>query len=151
MSRPVWRWRMRAPRFAASASYGINTFTFENTRDIALHNWNAGVSLTWNLFDGFGSGSRVASLRSQVTQNDWEQNEYESTLEVTLRNATAELGGGAYRNRGSDARAGRGRGSGTGRYGRTRGRSRDALSRHGDGPGPAGKWNSRGRSTPTMR
>ncbi len=77
------------PEVRATASYGINTFTLENTYDLQLHNWNAGVSLTWNLFDGFGSGSRVASLRSQVTQNDWEQNEYESTLEVTLRNATA--------------------------------------------------------------
>lgn len=77
------------PEVRATASYGINTFTLENTYDLELHNWNAGVSLTWNLFDGFGSGSRVASLRSQVTQNDWEQNEYEATLEVTLRNATA--------------------------------------------------------------
>ena len=77
------------PEVRATASYGINTFTLENTYDLQLHNWNAGVSLTWNLFDGFGSGSRVASLRSQVTQNDWEANEYESTLEVTLRNATA--------------------------------------------------------------
>lgn len=77
------------PEIRGTASYGINTFTFENTYDLELHNWNAGVSLTWNLFDGFGSGSRVASLRSQVTQNDWEQNEYEATLEVTLRNATA--------------------------------------------------------------
>ena len=77
------------PEVRANASYGINTFTFENTYDLELHNWNAGVTLTWNLFDGFGSGSRVASLRSQRTQNDWEQNEYESTLEVTLRNATA--------------------------------------------------------------
>jgi outer membrane protein TolC len=77
------------PEIRANASYGINTFTFDNTYDLALHNWNAGVSLNWSLFDGFGSGSRVASLRSQITQNDWEQNEYESTLEVTLRNATA--------------------------------------------------------------
>ena len=77
------------PEIRASASYGINTFTLENTYDLQLHNWNAGVTLSWNIFDGFGSGSRVASLRSQVTQNDWEQNEYESTLEVTLRNATA--------------------------------------------------------------
>ena len=77
------------PEVRASASYGINTFTLENTYDLQLHNWNAGVTLTWNIFDGFGSGSRVASLRSRVTQNDWEQNEYEATLEVTLRNATA--------------------------------------------------------------
>ena len=78
------------PEVRANASYGINTFTLENSYDIQLHNWNAGVSLTWNLFDGFGSRSRVASLRSQVTQNDWEQNEYESTLEVLLRGATAD-------------------------------------------------------------
>ena len=78
------------PEVRANASYGINTFTLENTYDIQLHNWNAGVSLSWNLFDGFGTGSRVASLRSQVTQNDWEQNEYESTLEVLLRGATAD-------------------------------------------------------------
>ena len=77
------------PEVRASASYGINTFTLENTYDLQLHNWNAGVTLTWSLFDGFGSGSRVASLRSQVTQNDWEANEYEATLEVTLRNAAA--------------------------------------------------------------
>ena len=78
------------PEVRANASYGINTFTVENTYDLQLHNWNAGVTLTWNLFDGFGSRSRVASLRSQRTQNDWEQDEYESTLEVTLRNATAD-------------------------------------------------------------
>ena len=77
------------PEVRATASYGINTFTLENTYDLALHNWNAGVTLTWNLFDGFGSGSRVASLRSQATQNDWERDEYETTLEVTLRNAVA--------------------------------------------------------------
>ncbi len=77
------------PEIRANASYGINTFTLENTYDLQLHNWNAGVTLNWNLFDGFGTGSRVASLRSQMTQNDWEANEYEATLEVTLRNATA--------------------------------------------------------------
>lgn len=77
------------PEVRANASYGINTFTLENTYDLQLHNWNAGVSLNWTLFDGFGTGSRVASLRSQITQKDWEQNEYESTLEVLLRDATA--------------------------------------------------------------
>ena len=78
------------PEVRANASYGVNTFTFDNTRDLELHNWNAGVSLSWNLFDGFGSGSRVASLRSQETQNEWEQNEYETTLEVLLRAAAAD-------------------------------------------------------------
>ena len=81
------------PEIRANASYGINTFTLENTYDLQLHNWNAGVSLNWTLFDGFGTGSRVASLRSQVTQNDWEQNEYESTLEVLLRDAAANWQG----------------------------------------------------------
>ena len=77
------------PEVRANASYGINTFTLENTYDLQLHNWNAGVSLSWTLFDGFGTGSRIASLRSQITQKGWEQHEYESTLEVLLRDTTA--------------------------------------------------------------
>ncbi len=78
------------PEVRANASWGINTFTFENTYDLELHNWNAGVSLDWTLFDGLGSRSRIASLRSRQTQNEWEQNEYESTLEVLLRDATRD-------------------------------------------------------------
>ena len=81
------------PRIDGNASYGINTFTLGNTYDLELHNWNAGVSLTWNLFDGFQTSSRVASLRSQETQNEWEQNEFETTLEVLLRNAAADWNG----------------------------------------------------------
>ena len=78
------------PEVRATASYGINTFTVENTYDMDLHNWNTAVTLTWNLFDGFGTGARVASLRSQQTQNEWEESEYESTLEILLRNAAAD-------------------------------------------------------------
>lgn len=81
------------PVLQANASYGINTFTVDNTYDLELHNWNAGVTLTWNLFDGLGRRSRAASLRSQETQSEWEQNEFESTLEVLLRQASAEWNG----------------------------------------------------------
>ena len=81
------------PVLQANASYGINTFTVDNTYDLELHNWNAGVTLTWNLFDGLGRRSRAASLRSQETQSEWEQNEFESTLEVLLRQASADWDG----------------------------------------------------------
>ena len=81
------------PVLRANASYGINTFTVENTYDLDLHNWNAGVTLTWNLFDGLGRRSRAASLRSQETQSEWEQNEFESTLEVFLHQAAANWNG----------------------------------------------------------
>lgn len=81
------------PVVRANASYGINTFTVENTYDLDLHNWNAGVTLTWNLFDGLGRRSRAASLRSQETQSEWEQNEFESTLEVLLHQASANWNG----------------------------------------------------------
>lgn len=81
------------PVLRANASYGINTFTVENTYDLELHNWNAGVTLTWSLFDGLGRRSRAASLRSQETQSEWEQNEFESTLEVLLRQASADWNG----------------------------------------------------------
>lgn len=81
------------PVVRANASYGINTFTLENTYDFGLHNWNAGVTLTWSLFDGLGVGSRLESLRSQETQAEWEQVEFESTLEVRLRGASANWSG----------------------------------------------------------
>ena len=81
------------PVLQANASYGINTFTVDNTYDLELHNWNAGVTLTWSLFDGLGRRSRAASLRSQETQSEWEQNEFESTLEVLLRQASADWNG----------------------------------------------------------
>lgn len=81
------------PVVRANASYGINTFTPENTYDFSLHNWNAGVTLTWSLFDGLGTGSRLQSLRSQETQAEWEQVEFESTLEVLLRQASANWNG----------------------------------------------------------
>lgn len=81
------------PVVRANASYGINTFTLENTYDFGLHNWNAGVTLTWSLFDGLGTGSRLESLRSQETQAEWEQVEFESTLEVLLRRASADWSG----------------------------------------------------------
>lgn len=84
------------PEVRGNASYGINTFTFENTYDLELHNWNAGVSVSWRLFDGFDTGARVAGLRSQETQNEWEQHEYESTLEVLLRSALADWQGALH-------------------------------------------------------
>ena len=136
------------PEVRATASYGINTFTLENTYDLQLHNWNAGVSLTWNLFDGFGSGSRVASLRSQVTQNDWEQNEYESTLEGDAPERHRQLAGGADRDRGGHARPRRGHGGGTGRRGRTHRRRRDGLPGHGRPCRPAATSSSKRPVTP---
>ncbi len=78
------------PEVQATASYGINTFTPSNTYDLQLHNWNAGVSVTWNLFDGFGTRATLARYDSQRTQTAWQQNEFESTLEVLLRNAAAD-------------------------------------------------------------
>ena len=81
------------PVVRANASYGINTFTPENTYDFSLHNWNAGVTLTWSLFDGLGTGSRLESLRSQETQAEWEQVEFESSLEIRLRLASADWNG----------------------------------------------------------
>lgn len=77
------------PELLANASYGISTFAVDNTWDLSLHNWNAGVVLNWNLFDGFGTRNRVAGLRSRETQSEWEQTQYESLLEVELRAAAA--------------------------------------------------------------
>lgn len=81
------------PEIAANASYGVSTFAVENTWDMSLHNWNAGVSLNWTLFDGFETRNRIAGLRSRETQSEWEQSEFESLLEVELRAAAASWRG----------------------------------------------------------
>ena len=77
------------PEISANASYGVSTFAVENTWDMSLHNWNAGVFLNWTLFDGFGTRNRIAGIRSRETQSEWEQSEFESLLEVEIRAATA--------------------------------------------------------------
>ncbi len=73
------------PEVQANASFGINSFTVGNTTEFHRRNWNVGVTVNWTLFDGLGTRAQVAGLRSQRTRNEWEQAQYESTLEVQLR------------------------------------------------------------------
>ncbi len=73
------------PEIKGNASFGINSFAIGNTTEFHRRNWVVGASVNWTLFDGLGTRAQVAALQSQRTRNEWEQLEYESTLEVLLR------------------------------------------------------------------
>ena len=113
-----------------------------------LHNWNTAVTLTWNLFDGFGTGARVASLRSQQTQNEWEESEYESTLEILLRNAAADWQAALNAIEEAILAPRRGRRGRAGRRRRGSMRAPPPRSSSGGRPRPAARWNWKRRGTP---
>lgn len=75
------------PEIRANASYGINTFAAENATDLSLRTWNVGVSFDWTLFDGFRTSSQVAALRSQVTQNEHDEQSFRNQLAVELEDS----------------------------------------------------------------
>ncbi len=73
------------PEVSGNASFGVSTFALGNTTEIDRRNWTVGVRLNWTLFDGLRTPSRLAALRSQQTRSEWDQSEYEATVEVLLR------------------------------------------------------------------
>lgn len=75
------------PQIRANAAYGINTFADENFTDLGLRTWAVGVSLDWKLFDGFRTRSQVGALRSQITQNDYDEQAFRNELSVRLKEA----------------------------------------------------------------
>jgi HAE1 family hydrophobic/amphiphilic exporter-1 len=76
------------PEVNATFSFGINTFNFDNLRDWSLHTWTAGVRLDWTLFDGLRTNAEVKALRSQVSQNRFEEGSFRSELSMELERTT---------------------------------------------------------------
>jgi outer membrane protein TolC len=76
------------PEINATFSFGINTFEFDNLGDWSLHNWNAGVRLDWTLFDGLRTNAEIEALRSQVSQNLFEEGSFRSELALELERTT---------------------------------------------------------------
>jgi outer membrane protein TolC len=76
------------PEVNATFSFGINTFNFDNLRDWSLRTWTAGVRLDWTLFDGLRTNAEVKALRSQVSQNRFEEGSFRSELSMELERTT---------------------------------------------------------------
>jgi HAE1 family hydrophobic/amphiphilic exporter-1 len=76
------------PEINATFSFGINTFNFDNLRDWSLHTWTAGVRLNWTLFDGLKTNAEIEALRSQVSQNLFEEGSFRSELAMELERTT---------------------------------------------------------------
>lgn len=75
------------PQIRANASFGVNTFASSNVTDVALHSWTVGVSLDWKLFDGYRTQSQTRVLRSQISQNEYDESAFRSQLSVQLKQA----------------------------------------------------------------
>jgi HAE1 family hydrophobic/amphiphilic exporter-1 len=76
------------PEVNATFSFGINTFNFDNLRDWSLHTWTAGVRLNWTLFDGLQTNAEIKALRSQVSQNLFDEGSFRSELAMELERTT---------------------------------------------------------------
>jgi outer membrane protein TolC len=76
------------PEVNGTFSFGINTFNFDNLRDWSLHTWTAGIRLNWTLFDGLRTDAEVKALRSQVSQNLFEESSFRSELSMELERTT---------------------------------------------------------------
>jgi HAE1 family hydrophobic/amphiphilic exporter-1 len=76
------------PQIRATASFGVNTFATSNVSDLALHTWAAGLVFDWKLFDGFRTKSQTGVLRSQITQNQYDETAFRNQLSVDLKEAS---------------------------------------------------------------
>jgi outer membrane protein TolC len=75
------------PQIRAVASFGVNTFATGNVGDLGLHTWAAGIAFDWKLFDGFRTKSQAGVLRSQITQNQFDESAFRNRLSVDLKQA----------------------------------------------------------------
>ncbi len=76
------------PEISATATFGINTFNFDNLKDWSLHTWSVGARLDWTIFDGLSTNAEIAALRSQVSQSNFEEGSFRSELAMELERAT---------------------------------------------------------------
>ncbi len=72
------------PEVSAHATLGVNSFAFGNLSKPTYHNWTAGVSVQWTLFDGFKTSSAMATFASQSRQSEYMEQSFRAELEREL-------------------------------------------------------------------
>jgi outer membrane protein TolC len=75
------------PEIAATAAFGIDTFTSGNLTEFELHNWAVGVSLRWSLFDGLKTPAVVGQYRSQRRQSELLEQSFRADLARQIQEA----------------------------------------------------------------
>jgi len=75
------------PRITANAGFGIDTFTARNLKELDLHNWSVGVSLSWTLFDGLRTPAVVGQYASQRRQSELQEESFRAGLARQLEEA----------------------------------------------------------------
>ena len=75
------------PEIAATAAFGIDTFSTGNLTELDLHNWAVGVSVRWTLFDGLKTPAVVGQYRSQRRQSELLEESFRADLARQLQEA----------------------------------------------------------------
>lgn len=76
------------PQFDFNANIGVNTFGLEQFADTGFRSWAVGVSMNWTIFDGLATPAATNALRSQVSQKQYEEASFRSTLALELERTT---------------------------------------------------------------
>jgi outer membrane protein TolC len=72
------------PQVSGFASVGLNSFAFQNLVKPTFHNWNAGITVRWTLFDGFKTASAMETFASQRRQSELLEQSFRAELEREL-------------------------------------------------------------------
>ena len=72
------------PQVSGFASVGLNSFAFQNLVKPTFHNWNAGITVRWTLFDGFKTASAMDTFASQRRQSEHLEQSFRAELEREL-------------------------------------------------------------------
>ncbi len=78
------------PKVTANATVGLNSFAFGNLTKPSFHNWTAGVTVRWTLFDGFKTSSAMAQFESQRRQSQFLEEAFRAALERDLERVVGD-------------------------------------------------------------
>jgi len=68
------------PQLEFNGSFGREVLYVENIDDPLYNSWSASLDFSWNLFDGGRRKSKMASLRSEIRQVDWQKEELKQRI-----------------------------------------------------------------------
>jgi HAE1 family hydrophobic/amphiphilic exporter-1 len=78
------------PEIKARGGIGISSYDYANLKDASFRNWSVGVYVTWKLFDGFRTSSRVGQLKSQVRQSELQEAAFRNALAREVERSSGE-------------------------------------------------------------
>jgi len=79
------------PRLDGYVGYGARKSMFAAELDREVHGWEAGVQVTWNIFDGALTRGKVAEANALLEQAQLDQQDLARKIELEVRSACSTL------------------------------------------------------------